>query len=462
MKRILYLVFLGVWALFAGCSIPRPPQPYNSNNPLKHVAVLPMRNDTNDVEGPDIVRQKMIVALENRSYVVKDLKETDQILRDQMGITLGGQLDLTTAQKLGDALGVQGVLYGTLMDFDETTTGVINIKKVRGKFRLVNTATGEDMWARGLGVRTEVKMEGTAGSAAAALSRASDARDKDVPWVTIDSQTTDNSSVGKSFVQGLGSKLIYKAIGKHLDYESTELARRVTQDLPWGPGTAAAGAAPQTPVMIVTPPMPKIRMPEPPSFGYMDWEGKRDFTAVIHSTRVDKIRDKTFTMEMPLAIAGNKVRMDMDVSKMSEGNPRAAQSPMGKMVMIHRGDKKTGYTLYPNAQKYIVQTPQDAALEKPRVEKTRIGTEMIDNYLTDKFRVKVFYKEDMVDEGLIWNARQLNGMTIKSEIEGKNYRVTTELKDIVLKRPPATLFEIPEGYIEAQSYMDLMAAQPNK
>src|SRR5271169_1649622 len=137
MKRVLYVALLGIWVLFAGCSIPRPPLPYNSNNPLKHVAVLPMKNDTNDVDGPDVMRQKMVEALQNRSYIVKDLKETDQILRDQMGITLGGQLDLTTAQKLGEALGVQGVLYGTLMDFDETTTGVINVKKVRGKFRLV-------------------------------------------------------------------------------------------------------------------------------------------------------------------------------------------------------------------------------------------------------------------------------------------------------------------------------------
>ncbi|HYA86226.1 MAG TPA: GNA1162 family protein [Nitrospirota bacterium] len=461
-KRMLLVGLLGMLVLIAGCSIPRPPLPSNPSNPLKHVAVLPLKNDTNDVEGPDVVRLKMVEALENRSYVVKDLKETDQILRDQMGITLGGQLDLTTAQKLGEALGVQGVLYGTLMDFDEMTTGVINVKKVRGKFRLVNTATDEVMWARGLGVRSEVKMEGVGGSAAAALTRAADARDKDVPWVTIASQTSDNSSVQKSFVQGLGSKLISKAIGKHLDYESTELARRITTDLPWGPGTAIAGAAPQAPGMVVAPVMPKFKMPEPPSFGYMDWEGKRDFSAVIYSTRVDKSRDETFTMEMPLAIAGNKVRMDMDLSKMSKGNPRNAQSPIGKMVMINRGDKKTSYTLYPNAQKYIVHTPQDVVHEKPRIEKTKIGTEMINNYLTDKFRVKVFYKEGLVDEGFIWNARELDGMTIKSEVEGKNYRVTTELKNIILKRPPNTLFEIPEGYIEAQSYMDLMAAQPNK
>ncbi len=87
---------------------------------------------------------------------------------------------------------------------------------------------------------------------------------------------------------------------------------------------------------------------------------------------------------------------------------------------------------------------------------------MIGAYLTDKFRVKVIYKDGKVDEGLIWNARKLDGMTIKSEVENKDYRITTELKDIVLKRPAASLFEIPAGYVEAQSFMDLMAAKPNK
>lgn len=455
MKRIKYATLLWGAILLAGCALPHPRLPYDSNNPLKHVAVLPMRNDTNDVDGPNIMRQKMVEALESRSYVIKDLKETDQILRDQMGINLGGQLDLTTAQKLGEALGVEGVLYGTLVDFDETTTGVISVKKVRGKFRLVNTATGQAMWVRGLGVRSEMRMQGNAGKAAAVLTRASDGRDKEMPWITIESTTSGSNNIGKSFAIGLGAKLFSKAVGKHLDQESTELARRVTDNLPWGPGTAVAAAAPKFK-------MPEMKTPEPPSFGYMDWEGKRDFSAVVYSTSFDKNRNDTFTMEMPLAIAGNKMRMDMDLSKMAKENSEQTQSPISKMIMLNRGDKKISYTLYPNSQKYMVHTATDERGEKPQVEKTKIGTEMIGTYATDKFRVKVIYKDGKVDEGLIWNAQELDGMTIKSEVENKDYRVTTEVKKIVLRRPAAALFEIPAGYVEAQSFMDLMAAQPNK
>lgn len=452
MKFIKHSVVLCVSALlFTGCHIPPPVYPTDPNNPLKRVAVLPMKNDTNDVGGPDMVRSKMAEALKNRSYVVKDIKETDQILRDRMGITLGGQLSLTTAQKLGEALGVEGVLYGILMDFDETTLGAINVKKVRGKFKLVNTMTGQTVWQGGLGVRREMRMQGTGGAIASVVSKVSD-RDKEVPWVNLPPTTTGSDNLTKSFAIGLGTKLLSKAFGNHLSYESEELARRVTYNLPWGPGAGA----PET-VAATNFAMPEIKMPEPPSFGYMDWEGKRDFSAVVYSTSVDKNRNDTFTMEMPIAVAAQKIRMDMDMSKMMKGD---TQSPLSKMVMIQRGDKKTGYTLYPNNQKYMVHTDKDEVGEKPRVEKTKVGNEMIDNHPTVKYKVIITPKDGKSQEGFIWNATDLDGMTIKSEVENKDFKITTHVRHIILRTPRASLFEIPAGYTEAKGFMDLMAAEP--
>jgi len=461
MRKIIHRsIILGVLFFAAGCAIPHPPLPYDASNPLKRVAVLPLRNDTNDVDGPDVMRQKMVKALEDRSYVVKDLKETDQILRDRMGITLGGQLDLTTAQKLAQELEVEGVLYGTLLDFDESTLGAINVRKVRGSFKLVNAMTSQAVWSRGLGVRSEMRMQGNAGAAATLAARASDARDKEVPWVTIESTTTGSDNIGKSLAVGLGTKLLSKAIGKHLDHESTELARRITDNLPWGPGTAAARATPSpTPAPAPAFAMPEIKTPEPPSFGYMDWEGKRDFSAIVLSTTVGKTNSETYKMEMPLAIAGNKMRMDMDMSRMMKGEE---QSPMSKMVVIQRGDKKTGYTLYPNSQRYMVHTEKAASDERPTVEKTKVGSEVIDKHPTDKFKVKIIYKDGKSEEGFIWNAKDLDGMTIRSEVENKDFKITTEIRNIVLKTPSPSLFEIPAGYTESKNFMELMMADPNK
>jgi len=439
--------------LLSGCAMCIVPSPVDINNPLKRVAVLPFRNDTTDIDGPNVMRAKMIEILEHRSYVIKDIKETDQILRDQMGITLGGQLELTTAKKLGETLGVEGVLYGTLMDFDETTTGLYNVKKVRGKFKLVNAMTGQVVWERGLGVRAEQKMSGAAGSIASIAAKVADARDKEVPWVTIESSTSEGNNVGKAFAIGLGTKLLSKAFGKHLDSESKELARRVTENLPWGPGTTVASTVPPPPAPKVF--QPEVKMPEPPSFGYMDWEGKRDFTAVIYSTSINKGKGETASFEMPLAIAGPKFRIDMDLSKMMKDDAR--QSPLSKMAMISRGDKKTGFTLYPNSLKFMVnKEKEDAHNDRPKVEKTKVGNEMIGKYPTEKFKVRITYKDGKSEEGFIWNAIDLDGMTIKSEVENKDYKVTTEVRNILLKTPSATLFEIPADYTEAKDFMELM------
>jgi hypothetical protein len=191
----------------------------------------------------------------------------------------------------------------------------------------------------------------------------------------------------------------------------------------------------------------------------MDWEGKRDFSAVVHSVSFDKRRNEPFTMDMPIAISADRMRMDMDMSKMNKGDSTSALS---KMIMINRGDKKASYTLYPNSQQYMVHTESGAAEEKPRVEKAKVGSEVIGKYPTDKFKVRIIYKDGRVEEGFIWNAKDLDGMTIKSEVENKDYKVTTEVRNIILKIPSAELFEIPAGYTEAKGYMDLMPAEPRK
>jgi hypothetical protein len=441
-----------------GCVAPHHvvPRYFDASNPVRHVALLPMKNDTSDVDGPNVMRKKMATMLEERAYLVKDTKETDQLLRDRMGINLGGQLDLTTAQKIGEVLGVDGVLYGNLMDFDETTTGVYNVRKVRATFKLVDTKTGQPTWTGKLGVKTEVRMSGRTGTAASAVARSSDARDKDVPWVLLDSTVMSESNVGRAAAINLGAKLFTQAVGLHLDYESTELARRVTQNLPWGPGPESVALRPTPP----TPPAPKIRAPrnaamEPPSFGYLDY-GKRDFSAVMITTTQDKKRNESHRMEIPLARAGDKMRMDMDMGAMAQG---AAMPPaMSKMSFLQRGDQKLTFTLYPNAKKFMKRAEQAPGKrgDAPKVEKIKVGSEVIDKHPSDKYKVTITMGDGAVQEGYVWDARDLDNMTIRSEIENNDIRTTTEFRNIVLATPPAALFEVPTDYTETQSMMDIM------
>jgi hypothetical protein len=449
-----FIVAAAILSLSA-CATSHIVRHYDVDNPLKKVAVLPLKNDTDDVDGPNNIRKKMIEALEAKSYIVKDVKETDQFLRDQMGINIGGQLDMTTPQKLGEALGVEGVLYGTLMDFGEMTTGLVNVRKVRAKFKLVNTQTGQAFWERGLGVRSETRMSGRSGAVASLVSRGSDAADKDVPWITIDSSSINEQNVGKALAIGLGAKLLSKAAGIHLENESKEMVRRVAETLPWGPGPGAT----TTTVAEVKPPAfqaPEIKMPQPPSFGYLDY-GKKDFSAVLISVTVDKESGDSFNYNIPFAKAGQKIRMDMDMSSFSKSGQEMPPA-FSRMSTIHDGDKKLSYILYPNANKYMTRNYTDnyEFNEMPHVEKTKLGNEVIDSHSTEKYKVVITYKDGRKEEGVIWNAYDLDGMTIRSEVENKDSKVTTQFKKISIKRPAASTFEIPTGYTEAKGFMDLM------
>ena len=98
--------------------------------------------------------------------------------------------------------------------------------------------------------------------------------------------------------------------------------------------------------------------------------------------------------------------------------------------------------------------------DMPKVEKIKVGREVVDKHPSDKYKVTITYQDGRVEEGFIWNARDLDEMTIRSEVENKDVRTTTEFQNIVMRTPSAALFEIPADYTEAQSIMELMTNTP--
>ncbi|MBI5893721.1 MAG: DUF799 family lipoprotein [Deltaproteobacteria bacterium] len=215
-------------------SVVKPTNPYN---PIKTVAVLPMVNNTNDVEGPAYVRNEFDKKLSENHYSNKSLKDIDQLLKDQMGITLGSQIDMTTPQKLGELLGVDAVIYGTLIDFDVQISGLYNVKKVRAKFKMVDTKTGEIIWSSGWGVKSETKSMGAAGEVLARVAGEMNDGDKQekeyIPWVTIGSGARD--SFTDALVEAVADKVVSQALRVPLIRETKEMIKRVMGSLPPGP-----------------------------------------------------------------------------------------------------------------------------------------------------------------------------------------------------------------------------------
>ena len=225
-------------------------------NPIRTVAVLPLVNNTNDVEAPGYVRDELVLRLLAMQYVVKPVLQSDQILRDQLGITLGRQLDMATVRQLNDALGVDGVLYGVLDDFSTTIAGVLTEKKARARFALVRTSDGAPFWSSGAGVIGRIRVSGgVSGKVATGLeakSRVEAAKESaeqankasgagsvgklpggldrvTAPWFTLPTvevggdkekqKGKEGEHVAAGLMVGLGERLVEKAVGKPLYQE---------------------------------------------------------------------------------------------------------------------------------------------------------------------------------------------------------------------------------------------------
>lgn len=109
------------------------------------VAVLPMANNSNDLDGPVFVRSLIFDGLAARHYEVLPIPQIDNQLKTQ-GFTDGGQLGATTPQKLGEWTGADTVLYSTLENFDYINVGFYAERRVKIIARLFNARTGEKLW----------------------------------------------------------------------------------------------------------------------------------------------------------------------------------------------------------------------------------------------------------------------------------------------------------------------------
>lgn len=258
MKRIFSLVLLSAVLSLSACTMPvmkmttTPPDP---SNPIYTVALMPLYNASNDVGAPQMIREMAERHVQRRGhYSVKTLSETDQILRDQMGITLGSQLDMTSPKQLGETLGVDGVLYGYLINFDDVTTGVYNEKKVRAAFKLVDAKTGKVVWSAGQGVKSTSSSGGIVGDV---VTSSRNAGDNDLGSVGAIPEISEirgvgdwhlyssrrESSIGDSAVSSLGEKFIGKATGTYLKAESQTMLQMIFADFPVGHGSGDQPAA---------------------------------------------------------------------------------------------------------------------------------------------------------------------------------------------------------------------------
>jgi len=242
----LWVIFLPLFLLY-GCGATHGPY-YIAPNPystVRTIAILPIYNVTNDVGGAQMVRKQVYKEFVYRHYSVLPLDESDKMLREKMGITLGGQLEYTNAKAVAKALGVDGLVYGYLLNFDDITTGVYNVKEVRAGFKLINGASGSVIWANGGGVKS-FYVGGKAGTAITLLKEIGSGSQvpslikglNDIPglrdWHII--RVIPLEKLEHAAVLPFGEEIVTSLFKAHLKLETNALLRRVLRNLPAGPG----------------------------------------------------------------------------------------------------------------------------------------------------------------------------------------------------------------------------------
>jgi len=154
---------LFLWApillLFTACAAPltEVAQDFKSLRPTR-IAVLPVKNETADMDAPIVFRILAQAELADKGYALVDFSQIDQALREK-GIEEAGQIESLTPQEIGELVGADGLLYTTISSYGRQAAVHL---KLDGNFTLIDSKTGQKLWFSELSVSDDIVLEGGA------------------------------------------------------------------------------------------------------------------------------------------------------------------------------------------------------------------------------------------------------------------------------------------------------------
>ncbi len=140
---------LAVCAWYAACA-GRPSEletlhPDYMNLAPRTIAVLPMDNMSADLDATPLVRPILHERLYYRGYQVVPLDQVDETLRDQ-GILISHDVYGFSPARLGEWLGADAVLYGTITEFSTKYAVLYASVTVGVRLEMVDCRSAELLW----------------------------------------------------------------------------------------------------------------------------------------------------------------------------------------------------------------------------------------------------------------------------------------------------------------------------
>jgi hypothetical protein len=190
------------------------------------------------------------------------------------------------------------------------------------------------------------------------------------------------------------------------------------------------------------------------------------FTAQVEVQVLDKSQTEVVNTPMDFAVLDRKIRVAVDMSQMrnKQAPPGYAtalkQMGMAQVTSIIRPDKKLIYIVYPDQKCYLTMSlPTENADEKePKIQKTALGKETIDNHPCVKNQVVLSDDKGQSLEATTWNATDLKDFPVQIQTTEKDQTSIMHFRDVRFEKPDPALFEPPADYQKYKDQQELLTA----
>jgi hypothetical protein len=149
----LVLLFLPL----AACATPLSEiaQDFKDVKPTR-IAVLPVQNETADMDAPLVFRILARAELADKGYALVEPAQIDEALREK-GVEEAGQIDSLTPQEIGECVEADTLLYIDVSSYGRQAAVHL---KMEGNFTLVDSRIGRKLWFSELGISDDIVLEG--------------------------------------------------------------------------------------------------------------------------------------------------------------------------------------------------------------------------------------------------------------------------------------------------------------
>lgn len=194
------------------------------------------------------------------------------------------------------------------------------------------------------------------------------------------------------------------------------------------------------------------------------------FTARADVQVLDASQAERVRTPMTFAAADGKLRVEIDMTRMHGHDlgpvvDSLKQLGMDRVVILLRPDKKSLYTVYPNARSYVEQTlskEEAAGTKSLTVQKRLLGKETAEGHPCEKNQVVVRNGTNVLLNATTWNATDLKDFPVRVLTKEGDSISVMRFQQVEFKRLAARQFEPPTGYAKFNNSQTLMLARSTK